>query len=530
MITINLILLIANLLLVNLFTYKIRTQAIVTLNVMGACFLINMVNIFFIPNTKKYLSWDLKFSNLLINVNTNIELANIPFTLDKISYLFLLLTTLLTPFALLTNWNSISIFNTKRLFFSLLLWIEIMLIITFTTLDLFIFYLGFEGLTIPVFFLIYLYGSEITKIRASLYFIIYSFLSSTFMALAIFIMYSQFQTTNILQLIIKYNEAIYGLVPKNKASHIWINYINTLQNFNFNTDFLVFNEIFFENTDTILFSKDRLCLLWILLFLAFIIKLPMVPFHMWLPEAHAEAPTSGSILLTGLILKLGGYGLYRFFIPLFGNFTYFIPLVHTLSIIGIIYIGLTCLKVNHIKQIIAYSSIVHMNAVCLGLFTNKVISFTGAIYSMLSHSLISSCLFMMAGILYNRYQSYYIENYSGLYYNMPVFSFFFIFILLANIAIPLTSGFIGELLILIDLSKYNLFIFLIFFTNYMVNTGYSIWLGNRLIFGDIKLNQATNKKYINYLDLNTLEICLLSLFVTLILFFGIYPNIILPFN
>jgi NADH-quinone oxidoreductase subunit M len=145
-----------------------------------------------------------------------------------------------------------------------------------------------------------------------------------------------------------------------------------------------------------------------------------------------------------------------------------------LSIIGIIFIGLTCLKVNHIKQIIAYSSIIHMNAVCLGLFTNKIISFSGSIYAMLSHSLISSSLFMLAGILYTKYQSYYIENYSGLSYNMPYFCFFFIFILFANIAIPLTSGFIAELLILIDLSKYNLFIFLIFFTNYMLNTGYSI--------------------------------------------------------
>ena len=143
----------------------------------------------------------------------------------------------------------------------------------------------------------------------------------------------------------------------------------------------------------------------------------------------------------------------------------FIPLIHMLSIIGIIYIGLTCLKVNHIKQIIAYSSIIHMNAVCLGLFTNKLIGFSGAIYAMLSHSLISSCLFMLCGILYNRYQSYNIEDYSGLFYNMPYFSFFLIFILLSNIAIPLTSGFIAELLILIDLSKYNLFIFLCHFNS-----------------------------------------------------------------
>ena len=207
----------------------------------------------------------------------------------------------------------------------------------------------------------------------------------------------------------------------------------------------------------------------------------------------------------------------------------FIPLIHMLSIVGIIYVGLTCLKVNHIKQIIAYSSIIHMNAVCLGLFTNKLIGFSGAIYAMLSHSLISSCLFMLCGILYNRYQSYNIEDYSGLFYNMPYFSFFLIFILLSNIAIPLTSGFIAELLILIDLSKYNLFIFLIFFTNYMLNTAYSIFLINRLLFGENKINYVNTKKWVNYIDLNNLESQLLLLFSTLIIYFGIAPNILLPF-
>ena len=184
--------------------------------------------------------------------------------------------------------------------------------------------------------------------------------------------------------------------------------------------------------------------------------MPLVPFHMWLPEAHAEAPTSGSILLTGLILKLGGYGLYKFFIPILSYFTYYLPLVYTVCVLGILYVGLTCLKINHIKQIIAYSSIVHMNATCLGLFTNQIISTSGSIYSMISHSFISSSLFLMAGILYNRYESYFIENYGGLIYNMPYFSFFFIFMLIANIATPLTSGFISEILILIDLSKTNL--------------------------------------------------------------------------
>lgn len=484
---------------------KLRTLAILTFNGMIFCFIINLsYYLFLTPKSYKlFESFNLDISKLLISVNTNFELGNTVFCLDNVSSLFILLVTLLTPLALLSNWNSIVIFNSQKLFFSLLIWIEIMLIIAFSTLDLFIFYLSFEALSMPVFFLIFLYGAEITKIRASWYFIIYSLLSSTCMALSIFLLYSQFKTTNILQLLTKFNP----LVCNEKA----FNFINIGQS---------------------IMSFERLSLIWLLLFLGFIIKIPMVPFHMWLPEAHAEAPTSGSILLTGAILKLGGYGLYRFHIPLFGKFTYFLPLVHTLAIIGIIYIGLTCLQVNHIKQIIAYSSIIHMNAVCLGLFTNQLISISGAIYAMLSHSLISSYFFMLAGILYTKYESYYTENYSGLSQNMPYFCYFFIFIIFANIAIPLTSGFIGEVFILIDLSKDNLFIFLTFFINYLLNTGYSIWLVNKICFGDINLNRNSqnNPKWVNYLDLNNLEISILTLLAVFIVYFGIYPNTILPFK
>lgn len=256
--------------------------------------------------------------------------------------------------------------------------------------------------------------------------------------------------------------------------------------------------------------------------------MPLVPFHMWLPEAHAEAPTSGSILLTGVILKLGGYGIYKFFLPILGAFTFFLPFMYTLCVIGIIYVGLTCLKVNHIKQIIAYSSIVHMNATCLGLFTTKTISTSGAIYSMISHSFISSSLFMMAGILYNRYDSYLIENYGGLQYNMPIFCFFLTFMLIANIATPLTSGFIAELLILIDLSKLNLFIILVFSSNYLVNTGYSIWLLNRLVFSDINLNKTLNCTKFNYFtDINIMEITLLGYMLVLVVLLGILPNFVI---
>ena len=475
--------------------------------------LIILSHIFFKSNI--ILTYEIIFNSILksalfLNINSVFfNLTNNLFSWDKTSYLFILLTLVLMPFSLLSNWNSIVIFNSKKLFYSILIWVEVMLIITFSTTDLFIFYLGFEGLSIPVFFLIFLYGAELTKIRASIYFLIYSLSSSTFMGIAIFLLYSQFGTTDVLLLQLKLSNSLMFIINN---SDILNNsyYINLAENY---VSMLTF---------------ERLGLVWIFLFLSFAIKMPLVPFHMWLPEAHAEAPTSGSIILTGLILKLGGYGIYKFFIPIFGKFNYFLPFVYAVCIIGIVYIGLTCLKINHIKQIIAYSSIVHMNATCLGLFTNKVISSVGAIYSMLSHSLISSSLFLLAGILYNRYDSYFIENYSGIVYNMPYFSFFLSFMLIANIATPLTSGFISELLILIDLSKINIIVLFLFSVNYLVNTGYSIWLLNRIIFTDVIFNKSSLKyKFVYYNDLTLIEIGLLSLMLFLIILIGIIPNILL---
>lgn len=473
----------------NIFNFKIRLQAFITLNLMNSLSILTLTHL-----TSKSLvcfNYELSFdilskSELWLHINNFTSVTSASLSIDKPSYLFILMTLILIPFSLMTNWNSIVIFNSKKLFFSILIWTEVMLIITFSTSDLFIFYLGFEGLSLPIFFLIFLFGAELTKIRASIYFLVYSLTSSTFMGLAIFLFYTQMGTTDVRAL-----------------------------------------QTLYQGSSITILTFERLSLIWIFLFLSFAIKMPLVPFHMWLPEAHAEAPTSGSILLTGVILKLGGYGIFKFFLPVLGNFRFFLPFMYTLCIIGIVYIGLTCLKINHIKQIIAYSSIVHMNATCLGLFTNKIISVSGSIYSMLSHSLISSSLFMMAGVLYNRYDSYFIENYGGLQYNMPIFCFFLTFMLIANIATPLTSGFISELLILIDLSRLNLFIFLIFSSNYLVNTGYSIWLLNRLVFGDSSVNQSAKLKFNYFTDLNTLEIFLLSLMVWFIILLGILPNFLL---
>jgi len=359
-----------------------------------------------------------------------------------------------------------------------------MLLIAFNTTDLFIFYLAFKGISIPVFLLIFLYSAEITKIKASLYYIIYSFLSSTFLAIAIFLLYIQFSTSNI----------------------------------------TILCELMDSYSLKFLYSLNKMYIIYFCLLLSFLIKLPLVPFHMQLPEAHAEAPTSRSVMLTRAILKLSGYSLYKFFLPLFRNFTYFNPIIYTLTLFSIFFIRYSCIKSNHIKQIIAYSSIMHMNVSCLSLFINKTFSVIRSIYSMISHSLISSSLFILASILYNRYDSYLIETFGSLMYSMPYFSLFFVFNLFANISIPLTSSFIPELLVLLDISKYNIFIFFIFITYFLLVTTYSIFLLNKILFNDVKIKTTSSYTIIKYIDLSILEIRVLGILMIAILLLSIIPS------
>jgi len=218
--------------------------------------------------------------------------------------------------------------------------------------------------------------------------------------------------------------------------------------------------------------------------------------------------------------------MFKYLLPIFGNFYYYLPLIYTLTLVSIVYSSLICLRINHIKQIVAYLSIVHMSFSVLGLFINQYTGITGMVFSMFSHSLVSSGLFFLIGGLYSKYGSYYIEECRGLYYNMPIFSFFMVFLCFATLAIPLTSSFIAEFLILVDLLKYNMFVSSILFLYYVLQTGSVVWLMNRLLFTDVALNKHSIRTYVQYKDLSNVEFVYLSIFCFLILLFGINPNLV----
>ena len=353
--------------------------------------------------------------------------------IDGISLLFIVLTTFLIPFCILVSWNSV-IFRLKE-FLICLFFIEFFLLNIFCALDIFLFYLYFESILIPMFLLIGVWGSRHRKVHAAYQFFLYTFLGSVLMLLGIFIIYFKIGTTDL--------------------------------------------QVFLNSV----FSENRQLVLWLAFFVSFGVKVPMLPAHIWLPEAHVEAPTAGSVLLAGVLLKLGTYGVIRFLIPVFpfANF-FFTPLIFTLSLIGVIYSSCTTIRQIDLKKIIAYSSVAHMNFALIGLFCPNVQSLSGSIFLMLSHGIVSSALFLCVGILYDRYHTRLLKYYGGLAQYMPFFTFFFLIFTLANIGFPGSINFLGEFLIIIGLFKYNIFVS--FFMTFSVILGacYAIWLFNRLFF------------------------------------------------
>jgi proton-translocating NADH-quinone oxidoreductase chain M len=271
------------------------------------------------------------------------------------------------------------------------------------------------------------------------------------------------------------------------------------------------------------FSENKQLFLWLTFFLSFAVKVPMVPFHIWLPEAHAEAPTGGSVILAGILLKMGGYGFLRFSLPLFPVASiFFTPFVFTLSLIAAIYASLTTLRQIDLKKVIAYSSISHMGFVTMGIFTLNIQGVEGSIFLMLSHGLISSALFLCIGILYDRYYTRIIKYYSGLVHVMPIFSIFFLFFIFANIGFPGTSSFVGELLILLGTFQSSVVLTFFLGVSMVLSAAYSIWLFNRLMFGVLKL------EYLKiFQDVSRREFLILSFIAALVLSIGIYPEIIL---
>jgi len=407
----------------------------------------------------EYFNW-----TILFNINFFLGI-------DGISLFFIILTTLLISICILSSW--INIKKQCKIYMILFLLMESFLVIVFSTLDIIIFYIFFESILIPMFLIIGIWGSRTRKLKAAYQFFLYTLLGSLFMLLAIF--YIFFET---------------GI-----------------------TDFQILNTIFF--------SEEKEIFLWLAFFLSFSVKVPMVPFHIWLPEAHVEAPTSGSVILAGVLLKMGTYGLLRFLICLFPYASvFFTPLVFTMSVIAIIYTSLTTLRQIDLKKIIAYSSIAHMGFVTIGIFTFNLSGIEGSLIIMLSHGFVSSGLFLCIGIIYDRYHTRLIKYYSGLTQVMPIFSFFFLFFSVSNLAFPATSSFTGEFLTLIGCFFNSTITSFLALTSMVFCAAYSLWLCNRILFGSLVSRYITY-----YTDINRRECALLLPLVFCIIWVGVYPEV-----
>lgn len=418
-----------------------------------------------------YINFD--FNNptyqFITHVSTGNSILNLDFFfgLDGISIFFFLLTTLLIFLCVLFSWGNT---NYKELLFNLLS-LELLLLLVFSVLDLFLFYVFFEAILIPLFILIGFLGSRARKIRAAYLIFFYTLIGSLLMLLGIIYIYTQVGTLNIL-------------------------YISA---FNFT------------------FEEQKW--LWLAFFLSFSSKIPMFPFHIWLPEAHVEAPTVGSVLLAGILLKLGVYGFLRFSLTLFPEASiYFSPLVYILSLIGIIYTSLTAIRQTDIKRIIAYSSIAHMNLVTLGLFSITISGIEGSIIQSISHGFVSGGLFLMIGMLYDRYHSRLLFYYSGLVHTMPLYSAFLLVFILANIAMPGTSSFIGEVMLFLGVFRVNTLVCILSALGVILCGAYSLWFYNRIIFGNLKISYTKKFK-----DINLREVVILLTLLIPIFIMGIYP-------
>jgi len=396
---------------------------------------------------------------------------------SPLSFLFIALTCfLLSECALSINETSPFL---KPLCICLLL-IGFFLIGCFIVEDLFLFYIFFEAILIPMYVLIGMWGSRERKIRAVYLLFFYTLVSSLFFLIAILYLFYNFNTTNV----------------------DWLTYFCNLY-----------------------LNKTEQYFLWLFLFFSFASKIPMFPFHIWLPEAHVEAPTIGSVLLAGILLKLGVYGFLRFSLVLFESASvYFSPVIYTLCIFGIIYASFSAIRQTDIKRIIAYSSIAHMNLVVIGIFSFTIVGIEGALFQSLSHGFVAGSLFFLIGFLYNRYHSRFLSYYGGLVHFMPIYSIFFLIFTMSNIALPGTSSFVGEFLLLFGIFKFNSVIAIIAATGVILCGAYSLWVYNKIIFGNIK-----NNHLIKFNDLETKEIFILTISAVLVLILGIYPTILFEY-
>jgi len=387
---------------------------------------------------------------------------------DGISMLFVILTTFLMPLCILASWDAITV--RVREYMIVFLVMETLMIGVFCALDLMIFYLFFEGGLIPMFLIIGVWGGA-RKIYASFKFFLYTLAGSVLMLLAILYMYFDAGTTDIPALMGHSFDA---------SAQTW---------------------------------------LWLAFFASFAVKMPMWPVHTWLPDAHVEAPTAGSVILAGVLLKMGGYGFLRFSLPMFPVASEeFASLIFVLSVVAVIYTSLVALAQEDMKKLIAYSSVAHMGFVTIGLFTFNDQGLAGGIIQMLSHGLISGALFLCVGVVYDRLHSREIARYGGLVHNMPRYAFFFMIFTLASVGLPGTSGFVGEILVLIGIYQANTWVAFLTTTGLVLGAAYALWLYRRVIFG--KLVKEDLKPL---LDCSGREIAIFTPLVAGVIWMGVYP-------
>ena len=454
-------------------------------------FCMNLMSFFFfyfIKVSKLYSSFFIFYSftwfGNIINIEYNLGI-------DSLSIIFIFLTLFLIPICLIISWKSIY-YNTKY-FFLLFLILEILLINVFCAIDLMLFYIAFESILIPMYFLIGYWGSRERRMHAAFQFFLYTLGGSLLMLAALIFCQLNFGSTNL---------------------HFLTN---------------------------IVFSPYRELVIWLCFFIAFAVKIPMMPVHIWLPEAHVESATGGSVALAGILLKLGTYGILRFLIPLlpFGS-VFFTPLVYLISFFGVFYASLTTLRQIDLKKIIAYSSIIHMNYLMFGLFAFNLEGLIGSLILMVAHGFVSGGLFVCVGILYDRYHTRLQKPYGGLNYFMPIFSFFFLIFTLANISFPGSINFIGEFLVLLGIFMKNIIIGMLVMFMMIFSTCYALWLYNKIFSGlliqsvfvsktklnGVLFNSLTFKRLfmMNFTDINVRELFSLLYLILPVIYLGLNPS------
>ena len=387
---------------------------------------------------------------------------------DGISILFIVLTAFITPICIISCINSVK--DRVKEFLIAILVLETFMIGVFCSLDLVIFYLFFEGGLIPMFLIIGVWGGS-RRVYSAFKFFLFTLLGSVLMLVAIIVIYWLTGTTDITE--------IYEIkIPKEYQNLLWLAFLSS-----------------------------------------FAVKMPMWPVHTWLPDAHVEAPTAGSVILAAILLKMAGYGFLRFSIPMFPHASeFFTPLIYSLSIIAIIYTSLVALMQEDMKKLIAYSSVAHMGYVTLGIFTFTKQGIEGSIYQMISHGLISAALFLCVGVVYDRLHSRLISTYGGLVNYLPKYSFLFLIFALAALGLPGTTGFLGEFLILTGTFQKSYLAAMFATLGVVLGAAYMLWLTKRVIFGVTK-----NPKIETLNDLNKSEIIMLATLAFFVIFFGFYP-------